>query len=130
MAIDLTRIFKTCYSIINATNGRNLSSQAKLTTNYWQRMRGLLGTQSLQEGHGLVIDHCYSVHTFGMTYAIDVAFITRNLLILHEIHSMKPCRISRLVMRSYAVIELPAGTLLRSDTSVGDQLRFEPHFPP
>src|SRR3989338_3623718 len=110
------------YEIVNCTNNRNLCLQAKLATNCWERLRGLLWSQPLVPGHGLIIPHCHSVHTVGMTYPIDVLFIDRNLLVLHVIHSMQPCRLSRIVPKADRVIELPAGTLKRTGTYPSHQL--------
>ena len=88
-------------------------------------MRGLLGFQPLGTGEGLFIERCNSVHTVGMGYAIDVAFVDRNMFVLHEIHSMKPYRLSAVVWNATAAIELPAGTLAASNTRDGHQLVLE-----
>ena len=46
---------------------------------FWGRLRGLLGTPSHgddgSKGRVLLLDRCCSIHTFGMAYPIDVAFL-------------------------------------------------------
>ncbi|HEY7400832.1 MAG TPA: DUF192 domain-containing protein, partial [Actinomycetota bacterium] len=43
-----------------------------------ERRRGLLGRDSLVPGHGMLFEGARSVHTFGMRFAILVAFLDRN----------------------------------------------------
>jgi len=40
-----------------------------------ERMRGLLGRATLDPEHGLWLEPCNAVHTFGMRFPIDVVFI-------------------------------------------------------
>ena len=111
--------------IINAANGCRVASQVAVAHTLWERTRGLLGAPPLQPGQALVIERCHAVHTFGMTYPIDVAFIDRNMIVLNEIHSMPPCRMSRVVWGAHQAIELPAGSLSRTRTYPGHRLVLE-----
>jgi uncharacterized membrane protein (UPF0127 family) len=54
-----------------------------------------------------------SVHTFGMRYRIDVAFLDRQLKILRVTQQLCPWRICRAPARTRHVLELPAGTALK-----------------
>ena len=58
-------------------------------------------------------------HLF-MRFAIDVAFVSRDGRVLEVRAAVKPWR---LAWRAFAVIELPAGALARSDTRPGDLLQ-------
>ncbi len=64
----------------------------RVAKSYWQRLRGLLGTRSLDSEEALWIDPCSSVHTFGMRYAIDVVFVDRQGLVLKVFHNLSPWR--------------------------------------
>ena len=55
----------------------------------WARARGLLGTNSLPSGEGLLIEHCSSIHSFWMRYAFDAIFLDRQGRVIHVIHAMK-----------------------------------------
>lgn len=85
-----------------------------------ERRRGLLDLASLGEGDALVIERAPQVHTFGMSYAIDVAFCTKDFVVVHIVRDMKPRRITRWVPRGRVAIELCAGTA--RDLVVGDRL--------
>lgn len=86
------------------------------------RSRGLLGSDGWQERDGMLLVPCRNVHTFGMRYDIDVAFLDRQHRVLKTVHGMRPGRISPLVPRARCALELPAGRLTETSTQPGDIL--------
>ncbi len=90
------------------------------------RRRGLLGTTSLAEGEGLLIRRCRSVHTIGMAYSLDVLFLAGDGRVVKATESLPPGRITWPVMAARDALELPAGTVARSGTQVGDIIEFHP----
>ncbi|MHB1132083.1 MAG: DUF192 domain-containing protein [Chloroflexota bacterium] len=111
--------------IRNLDNGTVLASDCRLAKGFWARTRGLLFSPPLEEGEGLLIQPCQSVHTVMMGYPIDVLFLDKDARIAHLIRSMPPYRASRLVWKARSVLELPAGTAERTATTVGDRLTLE-----
>jgi uncharacterized protein len=83
------------------------------------RMRGLLGRDSMNGA--LLLQPARSVHTMGMRFAIDVAFLSRDLEVL-DIVTMRPNRIGRPRWRADGVIEAPAGAFARWGVVPGDRL--------
>jgi uncharacterized membrane protein (UPF0127 family) len=73
-----------------------------------ERRTGLLGTDDL-EGV-LWIERCSSVHTFGMRYALEVAFLDRAGKVLSTTH-MKQSRLGRPRLGARSVLEVPAAKL-------------------
>jgi len=67
---------------------------------------------------------CKWIHMFGMRFPIDVAFLAESghVLAVHE--ALRPNRLSRIAWRAEGVLELPAGTLRRTGTRIGDHLQF------
>lgn len=66
-----------------------------IATSMITRARGLLGTHA-QWGDGnrvLVLIPCKSVHTIGMRYALDIAFVDRNGIVLRSERNVKPGRV-------------------------------------
>lgn len=108
--------------IVNASRGSVLAEEAEVAETPSARRRGLLGRDSLPEGGGLLIVPCRQVHSFGMRFAVDVVFLDRALKVIRAVREFPPGRLSPLVFRSRAVLELPAGTLERTGTRVGDPL--------
>ena len=91
-----------------------------------QQMVGLLGERMLPEGHGLILPRCQAVHTWGMRFSIDVLFVDRDWQIVALVPGLSPWRVSPMVWRADAVIELPAGTAAKLALRVGDRLHLVP----
>ena len=82
---------------------------------------------NLPAGTGLVIDPCSSIHTFWMRFPIDVLYVDRDGTVLRADHAMKPWRFGPLIVRNGRyVIELPAGTIEKTQTVKGDRVLLEP----
>lgn len=110
--------------LINKTNGQVLADKLETANTPFRRMKGLLGREKLETGEGLHIIPCSSIHSFFMKFVFDAIFIDKNNKIRHLIEKMPPGRISRLCFTAYSVIELPAGTICRTSTKIGDKLEF------
>ena len=52
----------------------------RVLASVWERLKGLLGTAS--DAAPVLLLRCASIHTFGMRYALDVAFIGEDGLVL------------------------------------------------
>ncbi len=79
------------------------------TLNTWRaRARGLLGTNEKSEP--VVLVRCSSIHTWGMRYPIDVAFVTRGGRVLKSRRNVLPRRMVS-AFGSYYVFERSASSL-------------------
>jgi uncharacterized membrane protein (UPF0127 family) len=85
------------------------------------RMRGLLGRDSLEEGHGLMIPKSSSIHMFFMRFAIDAVFLDRELRVRKVVADLAPWRIAA-AHGAKSVLELPAGAAAKSGIRVGSRL--------
>lgn len=83
--------------------------QQRILTGFFERMKGLLGRDSLPEGVVFVFPHCASIHTFGMRFAIDVVFLDRNGLVLAFYPNVPPGRILFGPHRTSTTVEAQAG---------------------
>ena len=104
----------------NLTQKTVLASEAALADSFFSRMRGLLGRNALSEGQALVITQCNSIHMFFMRFPIDAAFLDRTGRVVGVVKNIQPFCISPLFWTAERVVELPAGTLARTATSLGD----------
>ncbi|WP_051309756.1 DUF192 domain-containing protein [Desulfogranum japonicum] len=87
------------------------------------RLVGLLGRSGLGSGHGLLISPCNQVHTFFMRFVIDVVFLDSENHIVKICPAMRPWRLSPMVFKAKAVLELPEGE--SAGLEVGEQLILE-----
>jgi uncharacterized protein len=102
-----------------------LAERAGVADNFWQRARGLLGRPPLAEGEGLIIRPCKAIHTWGMGYPIDVAFLDRSGKVVASYERVRPCRRTGWHRGAQSALELPAGSLGRAAVAVGDVLSLE-----
>jgi uncharacterized protein len=72
------------------------------------RLLGLAFRRGMDPCEALLIPRCWSVHTFGMRFAIDVLFLDEEWDVLEVRHHVKPCRIVG-CRRATAVVETRAG---------------------
>lgn len=99
---------------------------AARTETPWERSRGLLWREALQADEGLLISPCNAVHTFGMRYAIDLVYVTRDGRVRKIIAGLKPRRLSG-CLRAHAVLELAAGTAARLKLNQGMRMQWCDH---
>lgn len=110
--------------VTNRRNGAILATHAGIANTSELRRRGLLKHESLEEGDGLWIAPCEAVHCFGMKFAIDVIYLDKQRKVLKLRPNMGRNRIS-FCLRAHSVLELPAGSVEKTATQVGDELEFE-----
>ena len=120
--------------IENATRATTLATCCAVADNLWTRVRGLLGRDGLEEGEGLLITPCPSIHMWGMKFALDAVFVDREDVVVDLVESLAPGKyfVARpleregeaggVARKAFAVIELPAGTIARTETQRGDRL--------
>lgn len=114
------------YRVRNATRSIDLATRAERADTVLRRGIGLMGRSDLEQGAGLVIEPCNGIVMFFMRFALDVLFVDRDGQIVHALHGIRPWRVSRVVLASRYVVELPAGTLRQTGTEVGDRIEVTP----
>jgi uncharacterized membrane protein (UPF0127 family) len=105
----------------NERTGAVLAARVLTAFDSASRKTGLLHQDALPEGSGLVIAPSSAIHTFFMRFSIDVVFVARDGRVVKVRAAVPPWRITG-ALRAYAVVELPAGTLERTETRRGDRL--------
>lgn len=106
----------------NLSRQRVVVRHGRVAATFWARLKGLIGVRNLPAGDGLLIEPCNSIHCFFMSIPIDVIYADREHQVVALERSMRPWSIGRIHRQAHYVLELPVGTLDRTDTAVGDQL--------
>lgn len=96
-------------------SGRSLA--AEVPSNRRERLRGLLGRRDLPPGTGLLLLRATAIHTFGMRFPIEVAWLDAAFRVV-EVRVVPPGRATLPRPGARHVLECPVGTGLR----VGDRL--------
>jgi hypothetical protein len=84
---------------------------------------------SLDQGEGLWVVPCRAIHTVGMRFTIDAIFLDRSLVVVGLMERVKPFRVGKVYRKTHSVLEVQAGVIAWSRTSLGDQLRLDSGTP-
>ena len=107
----------------NKTRASVIAKRIRLCRGLFDRMRGLLGTQTLSEEEACWLVPCSNVHTIGMQYPIDVYFLNKKNKIIALVENLAPNRFSPLVWKAHSVLEFKSG--IKRDVRIGDELLWE-----
>ncbi len=113
-------------SVRNLSRGVEVARHLEVALTTRDRMRGLLGRDHLEPDRALWIRPCKSIHTFGMRFVIDAAFLDREGRVVRAYPALAPSRLTRVVWSAAGVLELAAGVLESTGTRVGDLLDLGP----
>ena len=94
-------------------------ASTELPTNRRHRARGLLGRDAIEGA--IVLRPCRWIHTVGMRFALDIAYVDSHGNVLHTVR-MKPNRLGMPRPRAGYVVEATAGAFGRWGLHVGDVL--------
>ena len=108
----------------NKTKSSVVASKVRMATTFLARLKGLLGTDCLNDGEALYLKPCNSIHMFGMKYPIDAVFLNDKLIVVALVKEIQPGEYSKRYKEASACLELPAGTVERFEIEEGDQLEW------
>jgi uncharacterized membrane protein (UPF0127 family) len=108
--------------VVHGDTGRQVASAVGVADSWWPRLRGLIARPPLQGGEGLLLLDCGSVHTVGMRYPIDVAFLDAEGRVVRSLAALPPGRVSLGGRGAAHALELPAGLLVETKTVRGVRL--------
>jgi len=111
--------------VVNRTRETVLGDKVRTASTLLSRFVGLLGTDAIADGEGLWIVPCRGVHTLGMRYPIDVAFLDARGVVVGILEDLPPNRIGRVFRGARGALELRSGILAATGTVPGDRLEFE-----
>ena len=112
--------------IVNLTRGTLLGTRIELADSWWGRFRGFLGRDEPKKGEGILLVPCNAVHTYGMTFDLDLVFLGASGGVLATVEELQPGKRSARVLGSRYVLEVPAGTIRATGTTVGDTFSWTP----
>jgi uncharacterized membrane protein (UPF0127 family) len=109
--------------VSNLTRNTVLATCMEVADSASKRNKGLLGRECLSQGEGLWIRPCEAVHTFWMRFPIDLIYLDRKNRIRKLCGEVQPWRLSA-CLTAHSVLELPSGTIRKTQTQPGDTLEF------
>jgi len=111
--------------VYNKSRETFLAFKVKVADSILGRLVGLLGRRSLQPDSGVWIVPANAVHTIGMLFSFDLVLIDKDFKVVGLRELVRPFRVTWPERHAESVLELPAHTIFRSRTQIGDQLLIE-----
>jgi len=111
--------------VYNKSRETFLAFKVKVADSIFGRLVGLLGRRSLQPDSGVWIVPANAVHTIGMMFSFDLVLIDKDFKVVGLRELVRPFRVTWPERHAESVLELPAHTIFRSRTQIGDQLLIE-----
>jgi uncharacterized protein len=108
--------------VYNKTKETFLAFRVRVADSILGRLVGLLGRKSLRPDSGVWIVPANAVHTVGMLFSFDVLMIDKDFKVVGMRELVRPFRLVWPNLKAESVIELPAHTIFKSRTEIGDQL--------
>ena len=109
--------------IDNITRQTMIIDCGRVANSFWSRFKGLLGVRYLAPGDGLLITASNAIHTHFMFMPIDVFYVSEEHVITDIDIALSPWCIGRPRRDACHVIEVPVGTVTRTHSMVGDELK-------
>jgi uncharacterized protein len=115
--------------ITNRTRNTLLGTRVTPAPTFWSRLRGYIGRPRPKQGDGILLVPCDAIHTWWMSFDLDVLFVDDRGRVLELVRSLRPWKRTRKVAGARYVLEVPAGTIDASGTRVGDELSWREQVP-
>ena len=103
---------------------QEISSLVFIADTFFRRFSGLLFRNPLKSNEVFILKDCRSIHTIGMGYSLDAAFLDGRGKIITVFESLGPWRITPYISEAAAVLEARSGFLKKWSLSVGDEIVF------
>lgn len=117
---DRTDSHELCFA---AGDGRRIRIRVTRACTFVARLRGLIGRAAPAAGHGMWIEPCSAVHTFGVHDSLDVVFVSACMVVQRIEPAVPPQRIC-LGPGALRVLELRAGEAARIGLRAGTRLEW------
>jgi uncharacterized protein len=109
-------------AVINRTKRTWIVSKVNKAHSFLSRIIGWLGRHKIDPEVALWVDPCWGVHTFGMHFPVDVVFLNGDMRVVDVAPNLRVNWMSPFVIRAQSVLVLPAHSIKKSHTVIGDYI--------
>ena len=100
--------------------GQTIVPRVWITDTVRERMKGLLGRDSLDRDEAMLLAPCRCIHTVFMRFPIDAVFVSRSLAIVRVVRDIAPGRIVDGKSGAWGVVEMASGRSADLQIEIGD----------
>lgn len=110
----------------NVTRNAVIASSSKFADSAISRAVGLMFSKPTRAAMILNFgrETAISLHTYFVFFPIDILFVGSKLRVVEMVSAMQPFTTYSAKSRASCVVELPAGTIRKTRTKVGDEIAF------
>ena len=108
------------WQLIDKVTGKIVVNRLFVADGFWSRFRGLMLRRKIEPDAALLLVPTASVHTFLMSYAIDIVMLSETGEVLKVVRNVRPWRVVKGMNGTRAVLEFAAG---EATIEAGVQLR-------
>ena len=94
----------------------------EIADSFLSRLRGLMFCDKLEDGHGLLIIPCNSVHMMFMRFVIDVVYLNKDFEIIKIVYNLRPWLGLSICFDAHSTLELKSGEARRLNLKIGQKL--------
>lgn len=113
------------YRIVNETKGVTIVSLAKIASNFFSRLLGLMFKKKIKKDEALIFYQAPSIHTFFMRFPIDIVFLDKTMKVKRIVNCLRPGK-AVICKGAYVTIEFFSGKIKDENISLGDQIKILP----
>lgn len=106
--------------VINRSRKTWIVSKVKKADTLLTRIVGWIGRAKIDPEAALWVTPCWGVHTFGMHFSVDVVFLGGTGQVIEILSNFPTNRVSPFVLRAKSALVLPAHSIAKSHTVIGD----------
>jgi uncharacterized protein len=97
------------WRLVDAQSGRTVVQPLEVADGYWSRLMGWQFRRRPEQGHGLLLVPCSSVHTCFLRFTLDLVLLDSKGRVVTVRNAVRPWRAILPDRRTYAILELPSG---------------------
>ena len=109
----------------NQTKNKILSKKVKICNSLFSKAKGLMFSKRKTLIFIFKTEKIVPLHMFFVFYPIDVLFLNKNKEVIEIKRDLRPFTFYSPKQKSKYIIELPAGMINSTGTSIGDTIRFK-----
>lgn len=91
----------------------------RIADSFVKKLVGLIPLPELKEDEGLFFPNTKQIHTFFMTYYIDVLYLDKDGRILFIESNLKPWKIGKKIKDAQGILELKGSTANKLNLKIG-----------
>jgi len=115
--------------LIDETTGKVLANRVELADTFWRRFHGLMFRRRFPKGSAVLFrlpkPGRYGIHMFFVRFPIDLLYLDSRFVVVELREGLRPWRTHRPKAIANYLIELPAGTISRSNVKIGHKIALQ-----